>query len=216
MLIYRQRGDESSLARGLINRGAARRNLGNVEGAIDDLASVLPLLGTADEIGLRLCAVSNLALCYCDLGRFAEARQMVAENRAAYRRQEDRWARARLCWLEGRIAHGLKEPAEAERLFLETRNIYIGSGLAYDAAMVSLDLALVYLDEGRSTELRRIARLIEPTFRAKNIPREAAAALLLFHRAVLDDSITAALIGRVRRSAKRHFPLPNRVGARSK
>lgn len=46
--------------------------------------------------------------------------------------------------------------------------------------LVSLDLALLYEEQGRLDELQELADAILPIFRSQDIHREAAAALALF------------------------------------
>lgn len=43
------------------------------------------------------------------------------------------------------MAYGLDRLDEAERAFLGTRQGFLDQGIGYDAALASLDLALVYL-----------------------------------------------------------------------
>ena len=63
---------------------------------------------------------------------------------------------------------------------VEVREGFLEWGSGYDAALAALDLALLYADEGRSAEMRRLARAMAPVFRAQDVHREALAALLLF------------------------------------
>jgi hypothetical protein len=64
----------------------------------------------------------------------------------------------------------------------------------YDAAMVSLDLALLYLREGRSEDVKALAEEMLPIFQAQDVHREALAALLLFQDAARRDELTVAAV----------------------
>jgi hypothetical protein len=64
-------------------------------------------------------------------------------------------------------------------------------GIGYDAALVSLDLAVLYLRQGRRAEVRRIAEEMTPLFQAQDVHREALAALILFQEAACQDRLTA-------------------------
>jgi len=75
----------------------------------------------------------------------------------------------------------------------KTRYPLRGQFYGYDAAMTSLDLALLYLMEGRTGEVRRVAAEMHTLFDAQEIHREAAAALLLFQEAAERESLTAYL-----------------------
>ena len=70
-------------------------------------------------------------------------------------------------------------------------------GIGYDAAMVSLDLALLYLQDGRTGEVRRVAEEMVTIFSAQDIHREATAALLLFQDAARREAVTAEMVREV-------------------
>ena len=55
---------------------------------------------------------------------------------------------------------------------------------AYDTALVSLDLASLYAEQGRMAELKRIAEEMVPFFSSRQIHREALAALDYWRQAV--------------------------------
>ncbi|HEX2644390.1 MAG TPA: hypothetical protein VHU81_15445, partial [Thermoanaerobaculia bacterium] len=82
----------------------------------------------------------------------------------------------------------------AERLFLAVREEFLIHRQGYDAAMVSLDLALVYLEQGRTGELLRLAEEMHALFTAEEVHREALAALLVFEEAARKEQITAEAI----------------------
>ncbi|MEA2600955.1 MAG: hypothetical protein QOF89_1947 [Acidobacteriota bacterium] len=71
--------------------------------------------------------------------------------------------------------------------------------MPYDCALVSLDLAVLYLEEGRSGEVRNLAGDMAWIFKEQGIHREALAALRLFCLAVEQEAATADLARRVAR-----------------
>lgn len=193
VLLYREQRDHRQLARVLVQRGAVHQVAGNLLRAVGDLTLALEISAAApgpESARLRVCAVSNLALCLCDLGRFAEARQLVEQNRQAYRAEGGTWQTMRLPWLEGIIARGLGDADAAEKHLLRSRNLFIENGFAFNAALVCLDLALLYLDARRGAELRRVSRLMEPILRTRGLHREATTALMLFQNAVASELVT--------------------------
>jgi tetratricopeptide (TPR) repeat protein len=201
VLLYREQRDAEQLARALVKRGAVHQVAGDLLRAVEDLRQALQTSTDVGDAGLRtrVCAISNLALCLCDLGRFGEARQLVEENRELYRSAAGAWEGMRLPWLEGIIARGLGETATAESHFLRSRNLFLEHGFAFNGALVCLDLALLYLDSGRHSELRRVARLIEPILRTRGLHREASAALLLFQQAATGEMVTRESVLSLRR-----------------
>jgi hypothetical protein len=70
-------------------------------------------------------------------------------------------------------------------------------------AMVSLDLALLYLREGRASELRAIAEETHRIFVSEGVHREALSAIVLFQEAVRQDQVTAEYIREVASYLKR-------------
>ena len=109
----------------------------------------------------------------------------------------------RVRWLEGRVAAGLGQDAEAEAAFEEVRRRFQDEKLAYDCALVSLDLAALHLDAGRTAAVRALATEMVWIFTAKGIHREAQAALTLFCRAVRQEAATAALARKITRYLER-------------
>ena len=76
--------------------------------------------------------------------------------------------------------------------FVQMRDGFLQEGLGYDAVIVSMDLALLYLRQGRTAELKTLAREMLPIFRSQDVHREAVAALVLFQEAIREEQITAA------------------------
>lgn len=192
VLLHREQDDQEGLSRALTKRGDVRRLRGDLAGAVEDLGSATDLLAgnpTPDQ-HLQVCVLSNLALCLCDLGRPGEARRLLDDNRELYTSGSSRWERSRLPWLEGIIARSLGEGDKAERLLLRARNLFLEKDFYFDAALVSLDLALLYVEHRKHAELKRISQLIEPILRSRGVHREATAALLLFQRAAAAEILT--------------------------
>jgi hypothetical protein len=67
---------------------------------------------------------------------------------------------------------------------------FLDQGIGYDAALVALDLALLYLRQGRTAEVKRLARQMIPIFQAQDVHREALAALVLFQKAARREEVT--------------------------
>jgi hypothetical protein len=99
----------------------------------------------------------------------------------------------RLRWVEGKIDFGLGRLRNAEVAFREVQEEFLSRRLGYDAALVSLDLALLYATEGRTGDLKRLAAEILPAFEAREVHREAMAALLMFQGACEEERVTVQL-----------------------
>jgi len=163
------------------------------------LANDLLLLARVDDgqLSLRREPVCVLDAASGSAGRFREAADLLEVDAELYARFPEPWTQLRRSWLQGKIAAGVGDVPAAERLFTETRDGFVRQGIGYDAAMVSLDLALLYLREGRTGEVRRVAEEMVPVFSAQDVHREATAALLLFQEAARREEVTAGLVREV-------------------
>jgi hypothetical protein len=143
---------------------------------------------------LYLCARHNLALFLAESGDYAVASETLHEDAKLYREFPDLWTNLRQAWLKGKIAWGLGDLADAEQLLGEARSGFILQNIGYDAAMVSLDLALIYVQQKRTRELKQLADEMHEIFAAGDVHREAMAALLLFEDAIREEKLTAKIV----------------------
>ena len=203
ILFCRAAGDETGLAKNLIKRAEMQRLNDRLDESAASLSQALGLLDRDRDGFLYLCAIGSLSLHLCDAGRFAEAEEMVAAHAGLLDVAGDRWLELRMMLLRGRVAHGLGRVEEAERLFLVARDGHLEQRQGFDVALVSLDLASLYLEQGRTAELKRAARLMQPLFEARDVHREALAALILFEQAALAERVTEDTIQGLRRYLER-------------
>lgn len=194
-MLYRVSGDRVETARVLITLGGLYFFRDDLADAIETTTAALRGLQGSSEPRLYLCARFNLARYLAEDGQYREATEMLAEDEDLYREFPEAWTQLRLSWLRAKIAAGLGRSDEAERTFLEVRDGFIAQGIGYDAAMVSIeDLALLYLREGRVTDVKRLAEEIYPVFEAQDVHREAAAALMLFQEAARSEQLTVKAV----------------------
>ncbi len=64
------------------------------------------------------------------------------------------------------------------------------AGNGYDAAMVTMELVLLYLRQDRTADVKRAAEEMVPIFHAQDVHREALAALVLFQDAARREELT--------------------------
>ncbi|HEX6864832.1 MAG TPA: hypothetical protein VF414_18520, partial [Thermoanaerobaculia bacterium] len=146
--IYEDIRDAHRQGRALISKGLFLAYAGQPEQGLDRIGSGLELIRGEQEPRLVLMANHNIAWCLADCGRAAEAQRHLDGIRHLYDGFSDPWTRLRLGWLEARIAAGLGRPEEAERKLRELRDAFVEQGLGYDASIVTLDLAALYLEQG--------------------------------------------------------------------
>jgi tetratricopeptide (TPR) repeat protein len=186
-------GEKIEASRPLLALGLAYYDQQQLAKAIETTEAALAFLPPESEPRLYLCGRHNLTLFYIESGRYEAAAALLAEDEALYRQFPD-WTTLRKLWLAGKIALRTGRLAEAEEAFLQVRSGFLDQGIGYDAAMVSLDLALVYLQQSRTPELKALAEEMHAVFASEDVHREAVAALLLFQEAARREAVTAELV----------------------
>jgi hypothetical protein len=103
----------------------------------------------------------------------------------------------RVGWLSGRVAVGRGRREEACVAFEQVQAECEAEGQAFAAAIVSLDLAVLYLEQGRTAEVRDLAARMAWILTAGGVKREAVAALRLFCDAAKREAATLSEARRV-------------------
>jgi tetratricopeptide (TPR) repeat protein len=189
--IFLCNGDQHRAGKSLVSLSWILSHAGETEEAISVLHRSLPLIDPAQDERLLLCAWHNLIDYVVNLGRFIEAQGLYRKARPLYRKYiEDCEYGTRRLWLKGRIARGLGQHREAEALLLAARERFLAEEIPYDAALVSLELAVLYAEQKRTAELKQLAAEMLPIFTAWQIHREALAALLFLKQAVDTEQLT--------------------------
>jgi tetratricopeptide (TPR) repeat protein len=192
--IYREINEPNLQGRALMVRGVTLQYQGDLEGAADCFRTSMTLL---EEPRLVALNQYNLVFCLQDAGRSLEAAALIPETRRRLQKVGKRIDLLRLRWTEGKIAASTGRQAEAERALLEVRAARLKDAHAFDAALVSLDLAALYLRQRRLEETKRLAAEILPVFQSREIYREALAALIVFQRAAEMEQLTLGLVEEV-------------------
>lgn len=185
--IFRELGDTQALARAVVQRAIALTYSGDNEPAAEILQGVIPILDREEDPQLFLAAHHNLARCYIDLGRPDEAVSLFVESRPLYQQCRDPLILLRASWQEGQLLREIGHLESAESALLRSRDGMIDHGLAYEAAMVGLDLADVYANLGRKEDLRRMITEAMPILRSMQAGREVLASLLRLRQAAEMD-----------------------------
>jgi transcriptional regulator with XRE-family HTH domain len=187
----------SAAARILVNKAVALDHLGEPERAIATLRQAAPLVDGQREPRLLFALRFNLATNLCHLDRHAEAAPLLPEVREMAEALHKELDLVRVTWLEGRVAAGLGRPAAALAAFARVREEFLARGMAYDAALLTLELAALHAAAGRTAEVKEIAHQTAQVFRSKGIHREARAALQLFRQAADQEALTGELAHRL-------------------
>lgn len=177
----------------MVGRAKLFEERGMLEEAVALLEGVDETSGEEDG-RLFLCVKHNLADNLSKLGRYREAEALLPEARALSSRAGGELDRVRLMWTEGRVAAGLGAVGEGIAALARVRGEFASRGMAYDTALVSLELAACYAEQGRTAEIKSWARHMVPIFQSQEIHREALAALALFRRAAEKEEATAGFL----------------------
>jgi len=194
MAIYQELGTPIQQAQILISRANLAHERGQIGEAIERLRETTEILPPGKDLRLELFVSHNLAWYLCEVEQHAEAQRVKASHQHLYARFPEPAVDRRDLWLQGKILAGLGRVDEAEESFLEVRERLTAAGVGIDAALVSLDLALLYMEQGRSADVKRLAEEMLPIFRSQDVHREALASLLLFHKAALAEKVTLQMV----------------------
>jgi hypothetical protein len=80
-----------------------------------------------------------------------------------------------------------------------------------DAALASFELAVLYMEQGRTAEVQVLARELAPVFESQRVSREALATLVLFREAVEQETLTLEMARRLLADFRRVRSLPSSV-----
>ncbi len=164
------------------------------EAALDLLRRSVALIDPEEDPVLVLGAAHNFMHLLVESGRYREALDRIEQTRALHLQLGGRIDLLRFRWLEGKVYQGLGWLRQAASLYEEVRANFIADGLAFEVALVSLDLASVYSLEGADAEVRRLAEEMLPIFRSQEAHQEALAAVLFFRDAVRSRTASVRLI----------------------
>jgi len=203
-------GDRAAECRILLKRVQVYEQRGKAERALAVLAEAAPVIEGCGDARLAFLHRFKTALNLVHRERFAEAAALWPQVVELATAQGNKLEQLRVRWVEGCLRAGMGERLEAVAIFVAVQREFTRLRLPYDAALVSLELAVLWLEAGRTAEVRELALEMAWIFKAKKIAREALAALRLFCDAAEKDAATLELARRVlaavekaRRSAPR-------------
>lgn len=208
--IYMELNERHEAGRALISKSNAASYALDLPEAIRLLGLGLMLIDTRRDPHLVLAVVHNLAYHLVDEERFEEARNLMRESRPLYAAYGGAVNQLKARWLEGRIALRLSDLAEAEQAFQEVRAGFAEVGVTYDIALVSLELAEIWLEQGRTQEIQDVLDETVTAFQTRGLQREAIATLLMIRESVERQSVSAALLRAAADALDKLFNEPTR------
>jgi len=209
-IIYKKLGQWNLLGRTLLQKSLVCGEAGDAEAEMSLLRRALDLIDPQTDPRLFLAARHNLINVLNESGRSREAFALLFHSRPLYLKMGDRMNLLKLRWIEGQVAAGLQRHDQAEAAFREVREAYAGIGLDYNAALASLDLAGVYVAQGRVADLLRVAEETLAVFQSRFAHHRAAlAAVLVLCSAARQEQAGVDLVRQVSEFLKRARNNPN-------
>lgn len=204
----------------LLNRAKVLEEMDRHEEALEDLRRAASWINPEREPRLHWNQRFNSLVVLVHLGKYQKAEAGLPEVRDLAERVGKKLNTLRVRWLEGLTAAGLKRMEEAIAALEEVRREFAARGIAFDTALVSLDLAVIYLKQGRTAEVKELAAEMVAIFRAQRVQQEALAAVLVFQKAADRERATIEqarrLAGYLRQARlTRDSPAPPVQGARA-
>lgn len=200
---YRATGDRHLEGRAHLNYAKLLYDTGNVEQSVGVLDQASRLIDTVREPYLEFLLQWKKFLYLVELGRNEDASSLLPKVRELARTHAPRLERLRLLWSEGLLKKNLGHLELAEAALMQVREGYLAAEIASDVALVSLDLASLYLEIGRNEEVRRLAVETMPLFASRGVHREVLTAWSLFQRAAEQDAATLQLLNEVATQIRR-------------
>lgn len=188
----------------LLQRSHVEKLLGEPKKAIATLKQADALLSEYGSTPrLRFAVSFNLAANLLDLSRTREAEKLLPEVRSQAEAIGNGLDLLRVNWLEALADAARRRPARAVASLEKVRDAFAGQGIAYDAALVSLDLAIVLLEQGRHAEVRGVAEEMLRIFQAQKVAPEALASVKLFCEATRREVVTVEIARQAKQELER-------------
>jgi tetratricopeptide (TPR) repeat protein len=196
-------GDRVAEGRILMKKEHVYERMGDIERALAVLGEAAPVIEGGGDVRLAFLYRFKTARSLVQRERFAEAAALWPQVVELAATQGKKLERLRVRWVEGSLRAGLGERLEAMAIFVEVQREFTRLRLPYDAALVSLELAVLWLEAGQTVEVRELALEMAWIFKATKIAREALVALRLFCDAAKRDAATLELARHVRAEIER-------------
>jgi tetratricopeptide (TPR) repeat protein len=192
--LYEGVGETGYSGRLLVQKSVVLFDAGDLDRAFAVALEAIATIDRQEDPKLYLSAEHNLTVLLTEIGRYREAWERLEGNGSLYDAFPDSWTQLRRQKLAGNILRGLGRSSEAEAILIAVRRGFMEEGLGFYGALTALDLAYLYIEEGRTAEVKQLAEDMVPIFMAQGIHRETAAALLLFQEAARRDAVTTEML----------------------
>lgn len=194
LAIHRRHSDSHEVGRVTVLKGLYTGYAGRTEEGLQLLVEGLSLLDRARDSKLVFHTLHNILLLRVELAEYEKAQRQLQRMRPLYAAHAAWLDMAKLHSIEADIAAGLGDLVTAEATYQQVRQDLLDAGLKYQAALMSLDLAGIWLRQGRTVEVRTLAVELLASFQALGVEREALSALYMLQDALERDQATLEIL----------------------
>jgi len=151
------------------------------------------------EVGPEIYSLAqqNLAVTLAQLGRGGEAREVLKGVLLEPQWKSEPLAALRLAWAEGLVLEAEGDFEKAETVLTEVQSGLADKELAYDVALVSLDLVRVLLLQGETTKVCDMSEWVGSIFQSVGVHREATLAGMYLVEAMRRREASLRLVGEI-------------------
>jgi tetratricopeptide (TPR) repeat protein len=193
--LYEEVSDVHLAGRALLTKAVYLHYSGRSEEAISLNERGRGLIDEQRDPELPMLAVHNQLWFMVACGRFLEAEELLRRG-GHLSASSGRIDAIKTRWLEGQIDYGLGRLTDAEAAFLAVKRGFENVGLGFAEALAALDLALVWMRQGRAAEAEEVVIEAAGVFAALDIHREALAAVHLLKEAFRIRKASVELIAK--------------------
>lgn len=195
--LYLRIGDRHLAGRALISWGITIHYDGNPREAVRHLREGLKLIDPERDSRIAATGAQALIHALADCGDFLAAGQILLASNLRQVLAAEPLNLLKLRWMEGKVLAGLGKLNRAERVFKQVREAFFLRRREYDAALVGLELAAVWLQQGKVAKVRRVAEETFEILRDLGVHHEAFKAALYLREACRQEAVTLALLRHV-------------------
>lgn len=200
--LYLERRQHHLAGKALYQRGVAAGYAGKMQTAISHFCRASDLIDAKRDPDLSVSAIKNAILFLADLGDFVGADRLHLTARPVLDGLAGPVEKLKLRAVAGRIAAGLGQLHQAEAAFRAVRREFTRLKLPMHASLAGLELCSIWLQEGRSAEVKAMVEETLAAFLSLGIEREALASLILLEESVRQERATVDLAKAALREAE--------------
>ncbi len=194
--LFRSAGDPRRLVEALLERGNIHEQADEPRLSIRYLREAIEYTDELEDSRLKFAVYYNLASVFVKVGNCRAAASLLpAVRRFAQGQGEDNHVR----WLEGSVHVGLGNLELGEDMLVKANRGFQEAGSVGYAALVDLDLALLYSAQGKKSEAQRLSAKTIPIFESLKNHEAARAALAVLNSRQTQREATAVVILEIRK-----------------